>query len=81
MPRKSRIDAPGALRHIIARGVERCKMFRDNADGNNFLDRLGSIVKTIKPVLVRGKSVRKEGRNNSRERLQACRALSEKLEN
>jgi putative transposase len=45
MPRKSRIDAPGALHHIIARGIEGCKIFRDKTDRNNFLDRLGSIVK------------------------------------
>ena len=44
MPRKSRIDTPGALHHIIARGIERCKIFRDKADRNNFLDRLGGIV-------------------------------------
>lgn len=45
MPRKSRIDAPGALHHIIARGIERSKIFRDNTDRNNFLDRLGGIIK------------------------------------
>ena len=44
MPRKSRIDAAGALHHIIARGIDRCEIFRDNADRNNFLDRLGGIV-------------------------------------
>ncbi len=44
MPRKSRIDAPGAMHHIIARGIERCKIFRDDADCNNFLDRLGVII-------------------------------------
>lgn len=44
MPRRSRIDAPGALHHIIARGIERCKIFRDDADRNNFLDRLGGII-------------------------------------
>lgn len=27
MPRKSRIDAPGALHHIIVRGIERRKIF------------------------------------------------------
>jgi len=43
MPRKSRIDAPGALHHIIARGIERCDIFKDNTDRNNFLDRLGII--------------------------------------
>lgn len=45
MPRKSRIDAPGALHHIMARGIEGCKIFRDRADRNNFLNRLGGIVK------------------------------------
>jgi putative transposase len=45
MPRKSRIDAPGALHHIITRGIERSKIFRDNTDRNNFLDRLGKIIK------------------------------------
>jgi len=41
MPRKSRIDAPGALHHIIARGIERSKIFRDNTDRNNFF---GSVI-------------------------------------
>ena len=45
MPRKSRIDAPGALHHIIARGIERSDIFKDNTDRNNFLNRLGGIIK------------------------------------
>ncbi len=45
MPRKSRIDAAGALHHIIARGIARGKIFKDEADRQNFLDRLGAIVK------------------------------------
>lgn len=32
MPRKARIDAPGALHHVIFRGIERRKIFRDNKD-------------------------------------------------
>jgi REP element-mobilizing transposase RayT len=44
MPRKSRIDAPGALHHIIARGIERRKIFQDDPDCNDFLDRLGGIL-------------------------------------
>jgi putative transposase len=48
MPRKSRIDAPGALHHIVARGIERCKIFRDDTDRNNFLDRLGGIIRETK---------------------------------
>ena len=44
MPRKSRIDAPGALHHIIARGIERRRIFEVDADRNNFLGRLGDIL-------------------------------------
>jgi len=40
MPRKVRIDAHGALHHIILRGIERRKIFYDNADRENFLNRL-----------------------------------------
>lgn len=44
MPRKSRIDAPGALHHIIVRGIERRKVFFDDADRDNFIDRVGGVV-------------------------------------
>jgi REP element-mobilizing transposase RayT len=44
MPRRSRIDAPGALHHIIARGIDRQKIFKDDADRDNFLDRLGNVL-------------------------------------
>ena len=44
MPRKARIDAPGALHHIIVRGIERRKIFYDDNDRDNFLDRLGMIL-------------------------------------
>jgi REP element-mobilizing transposase RayT len=44
MPRKARIDAPGAVQHIIIRGIERKKIFRNDADRSNFLDRLGNII-------------------------------------
>lgn len=42
MPRKSRIDAPGALHHIIARGIEQRPIFQDDGDRKNFLERLGT---------------------------------------
>jgi len=48
MPRKSRIDAPGALHHIIVRGIERRKIFLDDTDRNNFLDRIGGIITETK---------------------------------
>ena len=44
MPRKSRIDAAGALYHIIIRGIGRKAIFKDADDRENFLDRLGSIL-------------------------------------
>jgi len=40
MPRKSRLDAPGALHHIVVRGIERRKIFYDDSDRNEFLERL-----------------------------------------
>ena len=44
MPRKARIDAPGALHHIIFRGIERKDIFRDQKDKTNFIDRLELIL-------------------------------------
>ncbi len=44
MPRKARIDAPGALHHLIVRGIERRRIFSDDQDRDNFIDRLGNIV-------------------------------------
>jgi chromosomal replication initiation ATPase DnaA len=32
MPRKARIDAPGALQHIICRGIEWRKIFLNDVD-------------------------------------------------
>ncbi len=44
MPRKARIDAPGALHHVIVRGIERRKIFRSHYDRVNFLDRLSELI-------------------------------------
>ena len=44
MPRRSRIDAPGALHHIIVRGIDRKRIFKDDADKDNFLGRLKNIL-------------------------------------
>ena len=43
MPRQSRIDAPGALHHIIIRGIERKAIFKDDADRTEFIERIASI--------------------------------------
>jgi putative transposase len=44
MPRKARIDAPNALQHIIIRGIQKRKIFWDDTDRTNFLERLGNIL-------------------------------------
>lgn len=44
MPRKARIDAPGALHHIIIRGIERKDIFKDSKDYSNFLSRIGDVL-------------------------------------
>ncbi len=44
MPRQARIDAPGAVHHIIARGNEKRKIFEGEPDRQLFLARLGDIL-------------------------------------
>jgi REP element-mobilizing transposase RayT len=44
MPRQARIDAPDALHHVVARGIERSKIFRNDEDREDFLRRLGKLV-------------------------------------
>ena len=44
MPRKARIDAPGAIHHIICRGIEGQNIFWDEADRTDFLQRLEKIL-------------------------------------
>jgi putative transposase len=48
MPRKARIDALGALHHIIIRGIERKAIFKDSTDRSNFFGRLGRIISETK---------------------------------
>ena len=47
MPILARLDAPGVLHHIIIRGIERRKIFRDNKDRDNFIDRLSNLLPAI----------------------------------
>jgi REP element-mobilizing transposase RayT len=44
MPRKSRMVTPGALHHIVFRGIERRSIFEDDADRDGFLERLGNVL-------------------------------------
>jgi REP element-mobilizing transposase RayT len=41
MPRKARLDAPGALHHIMVRGIDKTNIFVDHQDKALFLERLG----------------------------------------
>ena len=41
MPRKARLDVPGALHHIMVRGINKSAIFDDNQDRQKFLERLG----------------------------------------
>lgn len=51
MPRQARIDATGVLHHVMARGIERKAIFRNDTDRERFLERLGTLAeKTHTPV-------------------------------
>jgi putative transposase len=43
MPRQARLDAPGVMHHIMARGIERRPVFRDDRDRDDFLKRLSEL--------------------------------------
>jgi hypothetical protein len=44
MPRQARIDAPGAVHHVIVRGIERRTIFLDDQDRSNWIARLEKIL-------------------------------------
>lgn len=44
MPRQARLDIPGLVYHVIARGIERREIFRDDQDREQFLGRFGELV-------------------------------------
>jgi len=44
MPRQARLDIPGALHHIMVRGINKAKIFDDDQDKSRFLERLGQNV-------------------------------------
>ena len=52
MPRKARIDTPGALHHIIVKSIEWRKIFYDNGDRDHFIERLGVVLtETVSIIL------------------------------
>jgi hypothetical protein len=48
MPRKTRVDAPDALHHVIGRGIARKKIFLGDSDREDLLDRLGNVLTETK---------------------------------
>jgi REP element-mobilizing transposase RayT len=40
------LDIPGLLHHVIARGIERCDIFRDDVDRRSFVTRLGHLLES-----------------------------------
>ena len=44
MPRQARLDIPGLVHHVIARGIEGCDIFVNNQDREGFLERLAGII-------------------------------------
>jgi putative transposase len=44
MPRRARLDAEGALHHVIVRGINRADLFADDIDRKKFLERLGEVM-------------------------------------
>lgn len=43
MPRQARLDVPGALHHVMVRGINKSAIFKDDQDKARFLRRLGDI--------------------------------------
>jgi len=44
MPRQARLDIPGALHHIMVRGINKSAIFADDEDKSRFLQRLSENV-------------------------------------
>ena len=44
MLRIARIDTPGLLHHVMIRGIERRKIFNDDKDRENFIERLSILL-------------------------------------
>ena len=44
MPRLARLDAPGVIHHVMIRGIERRKIFRNNKDRDDMMDRLADLL-------------------------------------
>jgi putative transposase len=48
MPRTARLDTPGLLHHIMIRGIERRKIFNDDEDREDLIERLSVLLPETK---------------------------------
>lgn len=48
MPRLARLDAPGTLHHVMIRGIERRKIFKDDKDRENLIERMSRLLPETK---------------------------------
>ncbi len=49
MPRTARLDTPGLLHHVMIRGIERRKIFRDDKDREEFIERPSVLLLETEP--------------------------------
>ena len=49
---KVKVDAPGALHHIIVRVIERARIFKDDIARNDFPDRIGAAGKGLFTLII-----------------------------
>jgi len=45
---KKELDTPGLLHHVMIRGIERRKIFKDDKDRENFIERLSILLPETK---------------------------------
>jgi hypothetical protein len=64
MPGGFRIDAAGALHHVMVRGIERIELFRGNTDSNHFAERPLDSGHGLWPRALAGDRVPSEGKSS-----------------
>ena len=57
MPRQVRIQYPGALYHVMARGDRREEIYRDDEDRRMFLEALGEVLPGSRKLLKRRREI------------------------
>lgn len=51
MPRQARLDAPGTVHHVIIRGIEKRKIVNNDADREEFVQRMSQIAESTQTVI------------------------------